>query len=162
MAGCQQTRGMSRRPHSLKLPVGQYAVFLDRWGLTAGALRPAHWTRRYSRRPPAPRGLQECVRARCAGRGRQRSKRLANSVKAASAGVSIGVDIGSISQIDHEMKVYLRSTTFQMSRTLTGSTRFRSMTRGDTLLGSQATKRTHPCHASAIYYVIMTRSFKNR
>src|SRR5437588_8435151 len=115
---------MSRRPHSLKLPVGQYAVFLDRWGLTAGALRPAHWTRRCSRRPPAPRGLQECVRARCAGRGRQRSKRLANSVKAASAGVSIGVDIGSISQIDHEMKVYLRSTTFQMSRTLTGSTRY--------------------------------------
>src|ERR687896_711700 len=46
-----------------------------------------------------------------------------NLVKAASAGVSIGVDIGSISQIDYEMKVYLRSTTFQMSRTLTGSTR---------------------------------------
>ncbi len=55
---------------------------------------------------------------------RQRSKRLANSVKAASAGVSIGIDLGSISQIEHEMKVYLRSTTFQMSRTLTGSTRF--------------------------------------
>jgi hypothetical protein len=28
-----------------------------------------------------------------------------------------------------------------------GEGRFRSMTRGDTLLGSQATKRTHPCHA---------------
>jgi hypothetical protein len=64
-------------------------------------------------------GMRACPLRRAR---RQRSKRLANSVKAASAGVSIGVDIGSISQIDHEMKVYLRSTTFQMSRTLTGST----------------------------------------
>src|ERR671922_729208 len=65
------------------------------------------------------------MRARPLGRvRRQCSKRSANSVKAASAGVSIGVDIGSISQIDHEMKVYLRSTTFQMSRTLTGSTQW--------------------------------------
>jgi hypothetical protein len=53
---------------------------------------------------------------------RQRSKRSANSVKAASAGVSISVDI-SISQIGHEMGLYLRSTMIQMSRTLTGSTR---------------------------------------
>src|ERR671922_1017934 len=64
------------------------------------------------------------MRARPLGRvRRQCSKRSANAVKAASAGVSIGVDIGSISQIDHEMGLYLRSTTLQMSRTLTGSTR---------------------------------------
>jgi hypothetical protein len=65
-------------------------------------------------------GMRACPLRRAR---RQRSKRLANSVKAASAGVSIGIDLGSISQIDQEMKVYLRSTTFQMSRTLTGSTR---------------------------------------
>ena len=63
------------------------------------------------------------MRARPLGRvRRQCSKRSANSVNASSAGVSIGVDIGSISQIDHEMGLYLRSTTLQMSRTLTGST----------------------------------------
>src|SRR5919108_2616859 len=64
------------------------------------------------------------MRARPLGRvRRQCSKRSANSVNASSAGVSIGVDIGSISQIDHEMGLYLRSATLQMSRTLTGSTR---------------------------------------
>jgi hypothetical protein len=52
----------------------------------------------------------------------QCSKRSANAVKAASAGVSIGVNIGSISQIAHEMGLYLRSIIFQMSRTATGST----------------------------------------
>src|SRR5919197_5228032 len=64
------------------------------------------------------------MRARPLGRvRRQCSKRSANSVNASSAGVSIGIDIGSISQIDHEMGLYLRSATLQMSRTLTGSTR---------------------------------------
>src|ERR687895_936839 len=42
---------------------------LDRWGLTAGAVQPAHWTRRCLRRLPDPRGLRECVRALWAGCG---------------------------------------------------------------------------------------------
>src|SRR5918999_572847 len=46
---------------------------------------------------------------------------VADSVNASSACESIGVDIG-ISQIGHEMDLYLRSTMIQMSRTLTGNT----------------------------------------
>ena len=64
-------------------------------------------------------GMRACPLRRAR---RQRSKRLANSVKAASAGVSIGVDIGSSSQ-NHKKGLYLRTTMFQMSRTLTGSAR---------------------------------------